>query len=210
MAALTFFLATSPSKNKLTEKEIEALILALLREQHIRLPAAIFVGSAQNEVRGEAYDRAAHGGMLIQASQHVIPNAPETMLRLARNVIDGKEKHAETLWYCGDDVSAFLQALHRLPWREKDVCFCFPFLSDALSHDCGWDCGAVLYALTQPYVIDFMDVLDTTAHPLINYPASYFFTLSSFCAGGFSNEEHNPLEPLLQRYWSFNLDLKQT
>ena len=58
MAALTFFLATSPSKNKLTTEEIASLMLELLHEQHIRLPAAIFIGSAQNEARGKAYDRA--------------------------------------------------------------------------------------------------------------------------------------------------------
>ncbi|GLV59785.1 hypothetical protein KDH_66090 [Dictyobacter sp. S3.2.2.5] len=185
-------------------------MLALLKEQHICSPAAIFVGNAQNEARGEAYDQAAREGTLVQASQHIIPNAPESMLRLTRDVIDGKEQHAETLWYCGDDVAAFLQALRQLPLREKDICVCFPFLSNALAHDCGWDKGAVLYALTQPYVIDFMDVLDTTARPLIDYPVSDFFTLSSFCAGGFSDEEHNALEPLLQRYWSFDLDLKQT
>ncbi|GLV59783.1 hypothetical protein KDH_66070 [Dictyobacter sp. S3.2.2.5] len=43
----------------------------------------------------------------------------------------------------------------------------------------------MLYSLAQPYVIHFMDMLYTTAHPLINYSAFNFFTLMFFAREDF-------------------------
>ena len=194
MAALTFFLATSPSKMMLTRDEIEALLLDLLHKQYLLFPAAIFVGNACNEVRGEEWDIAAKEGTLLQASQYIIPNEPESMLRLGKNCIYEKKNSPETLWYYGDDETAFVKALRSIPFRESDICFCFPFLSHALSHDCGWDQGVAFYALTHPFSVDFMDMFDTTALPLMNYPISDFFVASSFCGGGFSNMGKQPTQ----------------
>jgi hypothetical protein len=210
MAALTFFLATSPSKKNLTRDEIEFLLLDLLHEQHILLPVAIFVGRARTEVRGDKYKTAAKEGRLLQASHYIIPNEPEIMLNLVEDITQEKTYSPETLWYHGDNEAAFVKALHRAPLRERDGCFCFPFLSQYLADYCGWDRGAVLYTLAHPFRIDFMNILDTTALPLIDYPVSDFFTLSSFCASGFPDTADNPLKPILQRFFGFDLDMKQT
>jgi len=100
--------------------------------------------------------------------------------------------------------------LRRAPIREHDVCFCFPSLSPYLSDHCGWDQGATLYTLTHPFHIDFMDILGTTALPLIDYPASDFFTLSSFCLGGFPDTTDHPLAPILQRAFGPDCMMRQT
>jgi len=210
MAALTFFLATSPARKFLTREEIEALLLELLHEQHILLPAAIFVGKARNEPRGDEFDSAAKEGTLPQASQYIIPNAPESMLHLTEIITEEKKISPETLWYYGGDEAAFVEALRRAPLRKRDICFCFPSLSHYLSSSCGWDRGAVLYTLTHPFPADFMDILDTTALPLIDYHVSDFFTLSSFCMGRFPDTANNLLKPTLQRFFGPDLEMKQT
>ncbi|HEY7419539.1 MAG TPA: hypothetical protein VH593_30435 [Ktedonobacteraceae bacterium] len=210
MAAFTFFLATSSTKKMLTREEIEALLLELLREQHVLLPAAILVGKAHSEVRGNEFATAMKKGTLLQASHYIIPNAPESMLQLVEAIVEEKKMSPETLWYYGDDEATFVEALRRAPLRERDICFCFPFLSHYLSDACGWDQGAILYTLTHPFPVDFIDILGTAALPLIDYHVSDFFTLSSSCLGSFPDTANNPLKPILQHFFGPDLDMKQT
>jgi hypothetical protein len=210
MAALTFFLATSPTKKHLSRDDVESLIVELLHEGHVKLPAAIFVGEALNEPRGEQFDLAAKEKTLPQASQFIIPNAPENMLNIARNMAERKKGSADTLWWFGEDETAFLEAFRSVPYREKDLCVCFPFLSDYLYDECGWNGGAVIYILTRPFFIDFMDVFDTTARPLIDYQVFDFFTLSSLCGGSFSDTVQHPLKSILEQVFGKDLDMQQT
>lgn len=210
MAVVTYFLATSPSKKRLTIDEIESLILELLHEEHLFLPAAILVGSARNEVRGEAFYKASKEGNYLRADQYIIPNAPGSMVALATDTIEEQKPAPETLWYYGDDEAAFIDALRSVPLRERDICFCFPYLSDYLVDSCDWDWGAALYALTQPLPIDFIDAFYATPAPLIDYNASDFFALSSSVGGLFPDFRNNPLKPILQRAFGPDLDMEQT
>ncbi|MDQ2903643.1 MAG: hypothetical protein ABI456_04450 [Ktedonobacteraceae bacterium] len=211
MAALTFFLATSPSKKTLSLNEMETLLLALLHDRHISLPAAIFVGAARNEARGEELETARKEGTYPQAGHSIIPNGPGSMLSVVEALTEGQEMALETLWYYGDNEAAFVEALRRLPLRERDVCFCFPSLDHELSEATRWaDEGAVLYALTRPFPIDFMDTFSADAAPVIDYPVSDYFTLSSFSGGGFPHSADHPLKPLLQQCFGPDLEMKQT
>lgn len=208
MAALTFFIATATSPKRFSREDLETFILKLLHEEHVCLPAVIFVGPARNALCDENIDAVNEDAKLFRPSEYVIPNAPETMLGLAEYIVQGKWKSAETLWYFGDNEPAFKEALRRVPFEEKDCCICFPCLNQYLSN-CAWF-GAAIYVLTQPFSIDFMDVFDTTARPLLDYPTAHFFTLASFRGGAFSDVANNPLKPLLERYFGPELDMRQT
>ena len=208
MAALTYFIATSHVAKRLSFEELESFVLDLLREQHLYLPAAIFVGEARNELRGNAYDVTSKTNDIFRASECIIPNAPDAMLHLTKKMAEGKVLYADTFWFFGDDERAFGEALRRIPFTEKDCCICFPYLNQNLS-DCGWY-GAAIYVLRHPFFIDFMDVFDITALPLIHYNVSHFFTLSSLVGGGFPDKVYNPLRPILERYFGPELDMKQT
>lgn len=208
MAALTFFIATSSSPKRFSTEELESFIQELLHEQYVHLPVAIFVGPARNALRNEDLDAVNEDARLFRPTEYIIPNAPETMLRLVDEFAQGRKEPSETLWYYGDDELAFRDALHHVPFAETDCCICFRRLNHYLS-DCGWY-GAVIYILTRPFPVDFMDVVDTIADPLLSYPTAYFFTLASFSGGSFPDATNNPLKRLLTSYFGPELDMKQT
>lgn len=56
---------------------------------------------------------------LLHASQYIIPNSPEDMLNLAKAIAEkGKNPPApDTLWWFGDDVTAFLEAWRAVHYR---------------------------------------------------------------------------------------------
>ena len=73
-----------------------------------------------------------------------------------------------------------------------------------------WGEGAALYLLSRPFPLDFMDVLTTDALPLIDYEVTDYFTLASSALGRFADLAHNPLQPILERSFGPDLDMKQT
>jgi len=166
------------------------------------------VGEAQNEPREEEWEAATANKTLIQASEYIIPNAPENMIRLAEHMAEQKGTIAQTLLYSGKDETTFRKALHSLPFETKDCCICFRRLNAYLTN-CGWY-GAAIYTLTRPFAADFMDIIDTSASPLIHYETTSYFTLASLSGGQFPDLANNPLKPILERYFGPDLDMKQT
>jgi hypothetical protein len=69
---------------------------------------------------------------------------------------------------------------------------------------------ALISGASRPYPLDFMDVLTTDALPLIDYEVTDYFTLASSALGRFADLAHNPLQPILQRCFGTDLDMKQT
>lgn len=208
MAALTFFIATSMIPKQFSLEDLKTFIVGLLHEEQVQFPAVIFVGPARNALCDENLEAVNEDASIYRPTDYIIPNAPETMLNLARNIVEGKWKSAETLWYFGDSESAFISALKRVPLKDLSCCLCFPYINQRLS-GAGWY-GAAIYLLNKPFPIDFMDVFDTTARPLLDYPTAHYFTLASFVGAAFSDLENIPLKSLLRQYFGLGLDMKQT
>lgn len=208
MAALTFFIATSPTPKQFSLEELETFIQGLLQERHVLLPAVIYVGRTRNDVRDENIEAVNEYYTTHSPTEYIVPNAPETMHNLTEDIAEGKWGLVETLWYFGENEVDFMSALRRVSFGDSNCCICFPYLDRHLL-DNGWR-GAAIYRLSKPFPIDFMDIFDTTAHPLIDYPTANYFTLHSVVGGKFSHVAHNPLEPLLIRYFGSDLDMKQT
>jgi hypothetical protein len=138
MAAITFFLATSASRKRLSRQELRSCPGDLLREGHLQLPAVILQGTAASEVRGDAYTAASQAGTLLDPADCIIPNEPIAMLRLAQALREGfeEERAVATLRYYGRDKTAFFEALEQVALHEQDVCICFPRLNPYLDREC--------------------------------------------------------------------------
>lgn len=207
MACVTYFIATSSSGKELSKEELSAFINDLLEDEFVFLPAAILVGEARNEVRTDEDDTTIVP-VNLDGRQYIIPNAPDNMLYVVEKFSEEDYPSADTLWFYGDDEQAFFEALDHMPFQEKDICICFPYLDENLQYH--WNKGAAIYALTRPFATDFIDPIGTEACPLIDYDVAQFFALCSHYGGTFPSVIDNPLHPLFLRYFGPDLEMQQT
>ncbi|BCL80509.1 hypothetical protein ccbrp13_29740 [Ktedonobacteria bacterium brp13] len=183
MAILAHLVITSASEEKLCAVELVAFVHELLDASICSLPAGILVGQART---------LSHywGG---PDDPYITPNVPGFMLDLKE-----AEFPQELIWYYGDDESAFLEALARMPLEEHDCCISFPGEWN------GWD-GAVLYILKQPLLLALPGSLTTQPH----HSVTYCFTLFSMIGGG-GKVQGTSLQPILARYFGRDLLLEES
>jgi hypothetical protein len=211
MAIVTHFMVTSASGKRLALQDLETLAAHLVREGWVRFPAAILVGGVAYEPRytdketdGESSWEGFSNFSRWVAPHFIVPNDPTTMVYN----LTQKRCAADLVWYDGSDEHAYRAALHRVPFQEQNVCLCFPNL-DARLRAQRWE-GAVIYALTRPALIDFVEPSGYDASRLIHRGVTLFLTLYSRFAGRFSDLANNPLRAVLERSFGPDLEMAQT
>lgn len=200
MSVLTYFLAASDANKTLNAKEVEAFVADLLREQMVRFPAAILVGEARNMA---SVHWAGHADYWAYANTYIVPNEPGSML----NYVEEQNPSSDLLWYRGSDEQVFFDMLKQLPLGEKDCCICFLGIHEQLTQ-MGWN-GATIYLLTHPFPMEFCHPIWTDSVTLVDRPLAHYFILSSLIGGGM-DQEANPLEPILKRYFGSHLLTRET
>ncbi|HEU5382117.1 MAG TPA: hypothetical protein VFV38_42415 [Ktedonobacteraceae bacterium] len=198
MAVLTHFLAASDGNQMLEAKEVEAFVADLLREQMVQFPVAILVGEARNMVF-----QAGRAEYVAHLDAYIVPNHPEGML----DYVGEQNPSSNLLWYSGSDEQTFFDVLKKLPLGEKDCCLCFSGLHVQLKQ-MGWN-GATIYLLTHPFPMEFCDPIGTDLVTLVDRPLVHYFILSSLMGAGM-DQEANPLEPILKRYFGPHLLTRET
>lgn len=199
MAIVSYFLAASNVNKTLTAKEVEDFVTDLLYEQMISFPAAILVGEARNMASFQAN----YAEYAEHANAYIVPNAPETML----DYVEEQNLSSDLLWYRGNNEQAFFETLKQLPLGEKDCCICFSNVHKQLAQ-MGWE-GAAIYLLTHPFPMEFCDPIGTNLVTLVEQPLAHYFILSSSIGAGM-DQETNPLESILKRYFGPHLLTRET
>jgi hypothetical protein len=70
----------------------------------------------------------------------------------------GDVEAVATLWYDGDNEATFCEALHRVPFGEKDICVCFDLVPKSISNQSPYSRsgdGVVVYALARPFPVQY-------------------------------------------------------
>lgn len=214
MALMSHFIATPAPGKTPALPELEGLIVDLLHSGSVQLPSALFIGETRYEPRYTEEEDAEENAESIDeeirafhkiASQYIIPNAPEDMIHL----VTQKRFSPEIFWAYEKDEKAFLEALHRVPFGQQNVCISFPFLAPPLQQ-CGW-AGAVIYVLTRSAFIDFIHPTAYEPIRLIDREIACFFTLASFNGGSFSSSEAKKLLlPSLEKYFGDDVEMAET
>ncbi|MBA2284872.1 MAG: hypothetical protein H0W02_05275 [Ktedonobacteraceae bacterium] len=195
MGLFVHFVATPVSGKTLRFHEFESFILELLHQHIAMMPVAIYVGEAHNDPDG------AYFGSSF-ASSYIVPNSPGSMLGLGTK----DYPPSAITWYAGEDEMALRDALHRLPYGEKDLCLCFdsPYRE---SYRRGND-GVVIYFLTHSFPIDFLDTCGFDGFTSIHQNVAQFFCFYS--SGGTSASRMRALlEPILEHYFGSDLLMEE-
>ncbi len=198
MAILSYLIAASPLQKSVDRQKLEAVIGELLHEQLLAFPIAIFVGEARNDVDSGEDDH---------CWEYIIPNRPDSMLNVMENLLEGNVGLSVPphVWYYGDDETAFKRIFEIIPFGEQDCCLCFAANQAQLA---GWD-GAVIYALTHPFPMEFMDPIHSEYKQLLKQPFAHY--LSLYCSRGlWMEKDENPLKPVLQSYFGSDMILAQS
>lgn len=198
MAILSYLIATSPLQQAVEKQRLEAFIWELFRHQLLTFPSAIFVGEARHEVDPSEYD---------YCWEYIVPNGPDSMLNVMETLVEEEKTSSPQpyVWYVGSDEQAFKQAFDRIPFGEQDCCLCFTANQEQLA---GWQ-GAVIYVLTHPFPMEFMDPIHPEYRSLLEQPLAHYFSLYN-PRGLWLERNTNPLEALLEAYFGSDLILAQS
>lgn len=216
MAIVTHFLAAPAPRKALSVYDLELLVEELLQEELLHLPGAIYVGGVGYEPRFDDpawYDDddkeekmfGALSAFEAEVNEHnyIVANDPIHMIARAKREQNGS-------WYTSEEKQAFLEALHRTPFGQQNVCLCFPHLGPQLQTLLQYWDGAAIYALTQPAFIDFVEPNGYGSSRLLERGLAHFFTMVSLRAAGYPDLVNNPLTPALRRCFGADLALAQT
>lgn len=192
MAIHTHFIAAAVPGKPFHFEKLRSFIEELLREDIIRMPAAIFVGDAQNDLDMLPWQSK-------YASHFIVPNSPGSMLELG----DKDDFPDDIYWYYGDDTESFFASLQTVPFGEKDCCICFYAFGQPWSDEY-WE-GAVVYTLVRPMPVQFQDYGRSIAfdRELDHYFVMYSSTGSQV---EYTNVSYKPLiVPVMERYFGSDL-----
>lgn len=198
MAILSYVIAASPLQKSVDRRKLEAFIWELFHEQFLTFPSAIFVGEARNNVDPVENEH---------CWEYIVPNQPDSMLNVMKTLLKGDvalpiQQYA---WYIGNDEMVFKQLFDCIPFGEQDCCLCFAANQARLS---GWE-GAVIYVLTHPVPMKFMDPIHSEYRLLLEQPLTHYFSL--YCPRGLWVErDDNSLKLLLETYFGSDLILVQS
>jgi hypothetical protein len=187
MAVFYHLVGASASGKQLNFDEFEALMLDLLHERLVSLPAAIFVGTARENPEGYYWST-------DSAYTSILPNSPGSMIELLEEYEDAST--VETLWYDGNDETTLREALARAPFGEKDICICFDLvLEDGERGKSRYGEGVVLYALAHPFPVRYEARKSSFQHDLAHFVVFY----SSL--GRTLQSVKSAFQPLLEHYF---------
>lgn len=199
MAILSYMIAASPLQKAVDKQQLEAFIWELFHQQLLTFPFAIFVGEARNDVdpMNDNY-----------CWEYIVPNGPDSMLNVMETLLLEKKKTLVPqpyVWYIGSNEQTFKQVFDRVPFGEQDCCLCFTANQERLP---GRE-GAVIYVLTHPFPMEFMDPIHPEYRSLLEQPLAHYFSLYN-PRGLWIESNANPLEALLKAYFGSDLILVQS